>query len=523
MTLKTRWLLLALFAAVPYLVLGAAGAWWIYRTGWGLWWVVGAALVSLSGWPLLRQLQKRTALPMPRSAGAAEDWSPAGRAAWVDVEAIARRLDAEDLRLDRPEPLISLAREVVETVARHFHSCSKDPVFEIPVPHVLRIVELVAHDMRGAVSENIPGSHILTINDLVRIKKLVKVAPTLFRLYRLAALVVSPATALARELNAMVQEKIMTASADETRRWALQFAVRKTGFYAIELFSGHLALRGVEFAGYSTEKSRTAIAGEQHRRAALEKEPLRILVLGQVKAGKSSLVNALFGQTRAAVDVVPRTKNVEPYLLERDGVPLALILDTAGYEDSTQPADALGQAREEILKCDLVVMVNSAQNAARDADRRLLDDVRELFLETSHREFPPLVVAVTRIDQLRPFREWDPPYNLTQQQGGKAEQIREAVEATAADLAVDVERVIPVCLLEEKLYNVEEGLIPAILASLGAAQRLKYLRCLREFKEEEYWMRLREQAVNSGRILWKAGLRLLDSARQSLLPPQYPE
>ena len=93
-----------------------------------------------------------------------------------------------------------------------------------------------------------------------------------------------------------------------------------------------------------------------------------------------------------------------------------------------------------------------------------------------------------------------------------AGRLCDAVEATADDLAVEVERVIPVCLLEGELYNVEEELIPPILTSLGAAQRLKYLRCLREFKDEEYWRRLREQAANTGRILLKTGWHLLENA-----------
>jgi len=166
------------------------------------------------------------------------------------------------------------------------------------------------------------------------------------------------------------------------------------------------------------------------------------------------------------------------------------------------------------VQSDLIVLVSSAQTAARDADRRLLDEVRNLFQRNPDREFPPLVAALTHIDQLRPFREWNPPYDLAQSQGTKAQQIREAVEATATDLAVAIDRVIPVCLLEGKLYNVDEGLIPAIVASLGDAQRLKYLRCLREFKEEEYWRRLREQAANTGRILLKTGWRLLENAVQ---------
>jgi small GTP-binding protein len=527
MTIKTQWLLLALFSALPYLALAGVGAWWLYDSGWWLWWIFWAVLVSLSGWPLMNWLRKRSAWSQlsetgasmhgsttanPSAAGPSPDWSPVGRAAWADVEAISRRLATEDVAIDHSEPLLNLAREVFETVARQFHPRSKQPLLETPVPHLLRIVEFVAADLRVACSANIPGSHILTIHDLLKLKKLVTLAPTAFRLYRLIGLVIDPVGAIARELNVLLQEKMLTGSADDTKRWALQFAVRRTGFYAIELYSGNLVLRGVEFDQYTTGSARRAIASEQERATTLEAEPLRILILGQVKAGKSSLVNAMFGETRAAVDVVPRTRSIEPYLLERDGLRRAIILDTAGYEDATQTTAALDEARKEILRCDLVVLVSSAQSAARDADRRLLDEVRSLFQQTPDREFPPLVVALTHIDQLRPFREWDPPYDLAQSPGTKAQQIREAVEATAEELAVDVERVIPVCLQEEHVYNLDEGLIPAILTFLGDAQRQKYLRCLREFKDEEYWRRLREQAVNSGRILLKTGWRLLENA-----------
>jgi predicted GTPase len=513
MKLKTQWLLLAFFAALPYLVLGVAGAWWLYQSGWWLWWIAWAALVSLSGWPLLNWLRKRSSLPEPSTAGPSENWSPLGKSAWADVEAISKRLATENIPLDRTELLIQLAREVVEAVARRFHPRSKQPLFDIPVPHVLWIVELVARDLRDACSANIPGSHILTINDLWKLKKLITLAPTLYRVYRLIGLVVNPVTALARELNILSQEQMLTGSTNDTKRWALQFAVRRTGFYAIELYSGHLALRGVEFDQYTSRASRRAIASEKGRTAELESEPLRILILGQVKAGKSSLVNAMFGETRAAIDVVPRTKSVEPFLLERHGLRRAIILDTAGYEDPNQAAAALDQVRQEIMRSDLIVLVSSARTAARDADRRLLDEVRALFQRNPDREFPPLVVALTFVDQLRPFREWSPPYDLVQSQGMKAQQICEAVTAIAGDLAVDVERVIPVCLLEGQVYNVDEGLIPAIVASLGAAERLKYLRCLREFKDEEYWRRLGEQAANAGRILVTTGRRLLETRR----------
>lgn len=517
MKLKTQWLLLASFSILPYLVLVVAGAWWMYSTGWWLWWVVGAALVTVIGWPLVSLLQKRTPMPAPRGTDPASDWSPAGRAAWEKVEQIARRLENEDIPLDDPQALITLSKEIVETVARSFYAHSKNPLLEVPVPHLLQIVELVARDLRETFSANIPGSHILTIHDLQRLQRLVRVAPTLYRLYRVVALVVNPATALARELSGMAQEKMLSASTDETKRWAVQFAVRKIGYYAIELYSGNLVLRGIEFQPYVTQHSQQSIANEQQRTTALANEPFRILIIGQVKAGKSSLVNALFGETRAAVDVVPRTRGVEPYLLERDGLKRAIILDTAGYEDASQTERALEQAEAELERCDLIVLVSSALTAARDADRKLLDQVRNFFQQNPNREFPPLVVALTHIDQLRPFREWSPPYDLVRAETPKAKQIREGVEATAADLQVPIDRVVPVCLAPGMLYNVDEGLVPAILGSLGAAQRAKYLRCLKEYRDEQYWKQLGQQAAGAGRILLRTGAKLFQEAAHSIL------
>jgi small GTP-binding protein len=520
MKLKTQWALLGLFSMLPYLVLFGAGAWWLIHTGWWLWWMIGAALVSLAGWPLLRWLQKRTPLRGPIAAEPSNEWPPAAKEAWVDVQLLANRVQQEDIPLDQPELLLQLAREVVETVARKFHVRSSNPVMEVPIPHVLKIVELVARDTRDAVSTHIPGSHILTINDLIKLKRLATAAPSLYRLYRVVSLVINPATGLARELGGMATERMVTASTNETKEWAVQFVIRKIGFYAIELYSGNLVLRGVEFDPYVSKGSRKAIDDEQQRTSSLRDEPLRILVVGQVKAGKSSLINALFGETRAAVDVVPRTKAVEPYLIERDGLARAIILDTAGYEDATRMVDALDHAQDEIVKCDLVIMVSSALTAARDADLRLLSHVRRIFQQNPDRELPPLVVALTHIDQLRPFREWSPPYDLTNPTTPKGQQIREAVIATASDLQVDIERVIPVCLQDGQIYNVKEGLIPAIADSLGAADRLKYLRCIREVHDEQYWSQLRKQSASAGRFLLKTGMELLREAVKTTFRPR---
>jgi predicted GTPase len=67
-------------------------------------------------------------------------------------------------------------------------------------------------------------------------------------------------------------------------------------------------------------------------------EPLRILVAGQISAGKSSLINALAQEVAAAVDALPTTPAFTAHGLKRGGFPAALLIDSPGL--GTGPGDA---------------------------------------------------------------------------------------------------------------------------------------------------------------------------------------
>ena len=336
-------------------------------------------------------------------------------------------------------------------------------------------------------------------------KRLATWAREIFFLYRVARVGYNPVAALLREIRQLATGRLQDTSAGGIKRWALGFCVRKAGYYAIQLYGGHLVLDDVAFDAYLTPESRRDAKRAGRQAEKLEQEPLRILVIGQVKSGKSSLINALFGQTRAAVDVVPTTRGVDPYVLEREGIPRAIILDTAGYENVEEAEDAFARLRPQILQCDLLLLVSSAVSAARAADRRLVEQIRTFFREHPDRAMPPLVVALGHVDQLRPLGEWKPPYDLARARGAKAAQILDAVRAVEEDLTIGADQpVVPVCLKPGQLYNVEEGLAPVILQLASEAERVKYLRCLRHFHDEDHWQRLWQQAVNSGRVLWKA-------------------
>jgi hypothetical protein len=256
------------------------------------------------------------------------------------------------------------------------------------------------------------------------------------------------------------------------------------------------AFRTPESLGQATRAA--ALAGQ------LAEEPLRVLVAGQVKSVKSSVINALFGELRAAVDVVPRTQYIEPYVLEREGLPQAILLDTAGYDAADSSGDPFTPLEEEILRCDLVLLVSTALSASRQADRRLLDQLRAFFQRHPERLMPPLVVVLTHIDQLRPPGEWNPPYDLSDPNSVKARNIVDAMQAVTEDLGLaEDQRVVPVCLKPEAMYNVDEGLAPAILGVLSGARAVRYLRCLRRFQEANRWKRVWQQTLGAGRVLWK--------------------
>ena len=482
---------------IPYLLLFAAGSIWLFQYRMLLAWAGLSLACTAAGWYLLRGLWHKA---QPPEVQPDPSWPPQGTEVWKQVEQLAAEIEGEELPLDQPEKLVAVVRRVADVVARHYHPDAADPWLETPFPHALRIVELVARDLRQATLGYVPGSHILTIGDLRRLQRLAGVARRSYFWYRIASFVINTPAAFLREARDSVFGQLTDMSTETARRWVIGYFVRRTGYYAIQLYGKQMVLDDAQPADRLLRQSRQDAGEDKRRSEVLDKEPLRILVVGQKKSGKSSLINALFGQYRAATDVVPRTDQVEPYVLEREGLPQAIVLDTAGY-DVADPRQVLKPLIDQLHRCDIVVCVSSAASAAREADRRFLSELRAEFQRNPDRHVPVVIAALTHIDRLRPLQEWDPPYRLDPPEGRKAEQIAEAVEAVAADVGLSPAEVIPVCLLPERIYNVEEALVPAMLDRLPAAQRVKYVRCLRQHRDEQYWRRVWQQTVGAGRVL----------------------
>ena len=486
-------------AAVPLVLLPVLGTVWLWQSGALLWWLLAVLLAAAVGLALNRLAVAREQRALPESStqpGA--HWPAEAERCWAKVEQLAQDATPREWPLSDGAALMRLARQVLVMVAGHFHPRSDQPLLEMTLPHTLTIIERAARELREDIVRNIPFSHRLSLGAVARAKDFGTLLKRHEGWFRAGRAILAPQSALVAELRRAVVDELAAHGSERVQTWLLREYIRKLGYHAIDLYGGlvriedetPLELADPRLAGDSE------LAGRQEETRA---EPLRILLLGRANAGKSSLVNALFGELTAATDLLPdTTAGITPYRLERDGDLRALVFDTPGFDGPLFGSKALEQTARD---ADLVLWVTAADRAERGEERERLDALRAMLSSDPSRRVSPLLVVMTHIDRLRPPREWQPPYVLDPPQGIKAGQIVAALDAVAADLGVDVARVIPVCLADGRTYNVDDALWAAILHDRPEADRVRLLRCLRARKREEDWNLLWRQLRNAGRFL----------------------
>ena len=227
-------------------------------------WAGFSLACTAAGWYLLRGLWHKAQPPQVQPD---LSWPPQGMEVWKQVEQLAAEIEGEELPLDRPEKLVAVVRRVADVVARHYHPDAADPWLETPFPHVLRIVELVARDLRQATLGYVPGSHILTIGDLRRLQKLAGMAHRSYFWYRIASFVINTPAAFLREARDAVFGQLKDMSTETARRWAIGYFVRRTGYYAIQLYGGQLVLDDAQPADAPLQ----AIQAGRRRRSAADR------------------------------------------------------------------------------------------------------------------------------------------------------------------------------------------------------------------------------------------------------------
>ena len=501
--LRRHWqeAVLTLVLSLPWLTLLAFGIIWLWQAGHVLAWAFACAALGVLAWPL-RHAVKRRADAAARNAlgqqsGPSSGWNDIEREAWVAVLAIADSVTP--LSFTATDAIRALVRRTVEAVAHHFHPNENDFWAQFNLPDALLLTERLCRDVRREALRHIPGARAIRLSHLLwmhrqseRYGLVARLGWRIgFGLWRVVRAALNPAQAVAQETKDLVMGQTSGILSHRLRAYATRLLVVETGRAAIDLYSGRLAL--------SEEEVRSARACDMASAETATVAPVRILLLGQVNAGKSSLLNALAREVRGAIGPVPTTAEVKEYMLNLEGRPVVVLVDTPGIGDRAGgAADLLRQA----ARADFIIWVVSATQPARDRDRTGLNEVRSDAKARLEQRPAPIILALTHIDQLRPAAEWNPPYDVTTPAGPKARSIRAAMNSVAGALDLPADAVVPVAMpAGRESYNID-ALWARIALDLDEA-KLAQLDRIRVGQQKFRMRELMDQIASAGRLIVK--------------------
>jgi predicted GTPase len=448
-----RELMAAALLLLPPVLLIPLGTLWLWQQGHGLWFLALCLVGAMPAGVLI--LRRRVALAPPDLTDLPEpeaDWPAREREAFERVKRFAEA--TEPLSLEKRDEALSLARRTVQLVATHYRSDAAMPLAAFTMPEALLLVERVSSRLRRTMLDMFPFSDRLTFAQLLwayestdRAKSLIKVGGNVYGAYRALRPVINPAGAILSEAQRMIFDAAWGKGKDYLQRKLTHLLVLEVGKAAIELYSGRLKHKAIELDEIA------ATAAREGTSAAGEMPPLRILIAGQINAGKSSLLNALSREILAPVTPLPGPAGFSCFEGSDPDGRAFVFVDAPGLVAS---ADATAALAEEARKADIVLWTIAAHQPARDADVQGLKAFREWFAARPELNRPPLLCVATHVDQLRPFAEWAPPYDIVAADRPKARAIREAVQAIAVDLGISAGSIVPVSLRPDSdAYNLD--------------------------------------------------------------------
>ena len=109
------------------------------------------------------------------------------------------------------------------------------------------------------------------------------------------------------------------------------------------------------------------------------REGLKTVIVGKPNVGKSSLLNAILGESRAIVTDIPgTTRDIIEEFININGIPLKII-DTAGIRETEDIVEKIGveKSRESLSNADLVIIVLDASRKLSEEDINILEDAKD--------------------------------------------------------------------------------------------------------------------------------------------------
>ena len=184
------------------------------------------------------------------------------------------------------------------------------------------------------------------------------------------------------------------------------------------------------------------------------REP-RIALVGRRGSGKSSLINAMFGQERQYVSSVKSGTGKGKWLwYPSDSQPKIRLLDSRGLGESETPTE---DYEEETPMDELIKAVTEEQPdvflfliKAKETDSRIEEDLQELsklrkIVKDKHHYDVPVICVITQVDELDPPHYKQVPFDAHPK---KKQHIDEAIGLMAKrfkESEIPLLNIIPIC------------------------------------------------------------------------------
>ena len=508
----TSWQLITFLVLIllPLVLFGGVGAWALWTQGHLFWLSWSLPVCWTFAWFVLQRM-KRISIPLPE-IGSRDHWTPHDHAARAIIEVEESRLegvtpkDLTDIQFFRDRTL-----DLANKLARHYYPNAKDPLDKLSVVEILTVAQLVAEDLEQWFQLYVPGSHLITVQQW----RLLAQAPGWWKMATnvgwAASLLTNPlaATAGRYAMSKAIVDPVSKQIQAGLLGTFFTLYMRQVGFYLLELNSGRLRggareyrrmMRQLEEGGKSQPGSPTDVADAPP-------VTVTIAVIGQVKAGKSSLVNCLLGSRQAAVDVLPQTRAVDRYELHlEESSDKLVLLDTPGYSDAGATAEQVKETREAVRQADLILLVMAATSPAKQSDARMLEELTTFFRDQHRLKPPPMIGVISKIDGLRPVMEWSPPYDWEQPSRLKEESIREAMDYARKATGDILQAAVPVCTDKDRghVFGIEEWLLPMIITQLDEARAVSLVRSLHRDYDQHKLQKVLGQFAAIGKRLVSA-------------------
>ncbi|UXE61348.1 MAG: 50S ribosome-binding GTPase [Woronichinia naegeliana WA131] len=493
---RLQWFILSLPIAVLVLFILFAASWQIHQ--WGLSWLWAIFTIILVGW---RWLLVKWTRSLPDSlAEAVTELEQTTLVPLTDNQKEDQRLLVLENNLqtilknsqqDKPfwedwPTFGQRCQEVVIAVAHCYHPEVKYPLLNIYIPQAYGLIRGTVDALDLWLQKLAPVLNQVTLAQAYQSYEIYqKVEPSLrkaWQLWNWAQWLLNPAVALARQLSQNSSDQATQQLVGNLSQLLREAALKNLSRQAIALYSGN-QLPAAIFQSSPFQSSTPTIAKastqtlrelllEAESPETLEIKPVNLLLVGRTGAGKSSLINTLFQSQFIQTDLLPNTEDLQKYQWQIATGESLTIWDSPGYEQ-TQRSDLRQRLLDYAQTADLLLLLNPALDPALQMDADFLNDIYQQIPDL------PVFVLVSQVDKLRPFREWQPPYDWQWGMKTKEQSIREAVQYRVEQLGNVCERVLPIVTRDPDLGRQEWGIDDLSLALLAAIAPAKQIRLAR--------------------------------------------